>query len=117
MVKAVLAADPSLRGIPLYPVIAPAEETMPLIVYRRYGLDPEQVKSGRPADTTGVEMEIWTGSYEEGVELAERVRAALDGITATASGMRMRSCFLEDAYEDGTADGIHVQALKFRMRM
>ena len=81
------------------------------------GKDAQQVKTGRPATTCYVEMEVWSDRYEEGISIAEAIRTKLDGLTTEwADGaLRLRSCYLDNAYEDATQDGLYVQALRFRM--
>lgn len=106
-----------LPNVPVYAVRAPVEGTLPAVVYRRAELDAQQVKTGRPATTCYVEMEVWSDRYEEGISIAEAIRTKLDGLTTEwADGaLRLRSCYLDNAYEDATQDGLYVQALRFRM--
>lgn len=106
-----------LPGVPVYAVRAPLEGALPAVVYRRAELDAQQVKSGRPATTCYVEMEVWSDTYEQGIDIAETICSELDGRTYDwADGtLRLRSCYLDNAYEDATQDGLYVQALRFRM--
>lgn len=114
LVKILLEA--CLPDVPVYAGESPLEGSLPAVVYRRSELDSQQVKSGRPATACYVEMEVWSDTYEEGIDIAETIYANLDGKTCEwGSGLRLRQCFLDNAYEDATQDGLYLQALRFRM--
>lgn len=122
ILSAGLLVNALLRTLPevnVYPVMAPAEGEFPALVYRRADMAAHQVKDGRPADTSYIEMEIWTRSYAEGIDIAEKVRALFDNrrtLNETA-GLYMRSCFLDNAYENGTQEGLFVQYLRFVIKV
>lgn len=114
LVKTLL--EECIPDVPVYSGESPLEGKLPAVVYRRSELDAQQVKSGRPATACYVEMEVWSDSYEEGIDIAETICANLDGKTCEwSSGLRLRQCFLNNAYEDATQDGLYLQALQFRM--
>lgn len=115
LVKALLEA--CLPNVPVYAGESPLEGNLPAVVYRRAELDAQQVKSGRPATTCYVEMEVWSDTYEKGIDIAETIFANFEGRTATWNDGRiqLRSCYLENAYEDATQDGLYLQTLRFRM--
>lgn len=99
----------------IYPV-ATATADLPYITYRRTGMESQAVKGKPYNDTVAVEVCCYAATYGHSVELAERVRAALDGVSAQSDTLRMRSCALIDSEEDWEADA-YVQRLVFEMRM
>ena len=101
----------------IYPVMELIEAKRPYIVYRRTGMTVNPQKAGQPgADTVEMEVLCYTADYEEGLELAEMVREAMDYRQHEESGLRMRSCYLSDSSEfiEGEA---FVQKLVFLMKL
>ena len=86
------------------------------IVYRRTQLEQDPTKGRRGADTVGIEILCYTKGYTEGVELAEAVRGALDGVQGESDGLVMRSCYLADS-EDAWQDDAYVQQLVFNVKI
>lgn len=117
IVRAVLMGDPAVseRVKNVYPIVADASE-LPYIVYRRTGYEQTAVKSPKGGDTVHIEVLCLAASYLESVEIAEAVRAALDGMQAEYEGLTIRGCTLEDSSEDWEADA-YIQQLVFRCRM
>lgn len=117
LIYAVLAEDPevSKRVNKVYPVIDDEAE-LPYIIYRRTQLEKSPVKSERGADTVTIEVQCFTKDYADGVELAEAVRDALDGMQINHEGLVMRACDLVDSAEDW-ADDAYVQSLAFACKM
>lgn len=99
----------------VYPIVEDKAE-LPYIVYRRAQLEQGAVKSQRGNDTVTIEVQCYTAGYTEGVELAEAVRDALDGIQAEHEGLVMRSCILFDS-EEAWIDDAYVQSLVFKVKM
>ena len=116
IIRAVLAEDPEVaaRATKIYPVVTD-NARLPYVVYRRTQLEQTPTK-GRGADTVGIEVLCYTEQYVEGVELAEAVRAALDGTQAEIDGLAMRSCYLADS-EEGWQDDAFVQQLVFTVKI
>lgn len=86
LIREILLADTevSARCSRIFPV-ATDQAILPYILYRRTSMEPYPQKSGQPnADSTAVEVLCFTEKYGNGVELAEAVRGALDGIHATS---------------------------------
>lgn len=125
IVREILTEDTDVmaRCRKVFPV-ATDEAKLPYILYRRTSLEelptkqaPAAKQGGTGADTVALEVLCFTAGYGEGVELAEAVRAALDGVTAEGSnGLRMRSCILGDS-EEAWQDDAYVQQLVFNIKV
>ena len=99
----------------VFPVAA-FDAVLPYIVYSRTQLEQTPHTGTRPADMAAIEVLCFTEQYTDGVELAEAVRAALDGVQAEVDGARMRSCYLADS-EEAWADDAFVQRLIFNVKI
>lgn len=99
----------------VYPVVVD-EATLPYVVYRRSSLQHDPVKGRRGADTVTVEVVCYSKDYTSGVELAEAVRDALDGVQMTSDDIEMRSCYLSDSAESW-ADDAYIQDLIFTIKI
>lgn len=117
IIREILNSDPEVaaRTNKIFPV-AVDNADLPYVLYRRVQLEQVPVKDRRGADTVGIEIMCYTAQYTEGVELAEAVRAALDGRQAELDGLRMRSCFLSDS-EEAWQDDAYVQQLIFTVKI
>lgn len=100
----------------IFPVVID-QATLPYILYRRAAFDHNPIKAGFPgADTVHIEINVYTETYNEGVELAEAVRAALDYSKGEVPGLSMRSCVLTGS-EEGWEDDAYVQSLTFTIKI
>ena len=117
IIRAVLVEDPAVAAMTtkVFPVVVDTAK-LPYIVYRRTQLEQAPNKNHGGADTVGIEVICYTEQYLEGVELAEAVRAALDGKQAEADGLVMRSCHLTDS-EEGWQDDAYMQQLVFTIKI
>ncbi|MCM1484080.1 MAG: DUF3168 domain-containing protein [Muribaculaceae bacterium] len=117
LIRAVLTenADVAARTANVFPVVED-QAYLPYIVYRRSGLERAPVKSPHRNDTVTIEVQCYATGYTEGVELAEAVRSALDGVQIEHEGMVMRSCDLADS-EEAWADDAYVQTLIFECKL
>lgn len=117
LIRAVLIENPevSSRTSKVYPVVEDSAE-LPYIVYRRAGLEKGLVKNRRGNDSVMIEIQCYTAGYTEGVELAEAVRDALDGMEIEHEGLIMRACDLADS-EEAWIDDAYVQSLIFNCKM
>lgn len=117
IIRAVLIDNPEVmaRAGKIYPVVEDSAE-LPYVVYRRTSFEQGQVKGQRGNDSATIEVLCYTKGYTEGVELAEAVRDALDGISAEHEGLVMRSCYLTDS-EEGWQDDAYVQQLIFNVKL
>ena len=117
LIRAVLIENEEVatRASKVYPVVEDKAE-LPYIVYRRAQLEKGLVKNQRGNDTVAIEIQCYTKDYTEGVELAEAVRDALDGVQIEHEGLVMRSCDLADS-EETWIDDAYVQCLVFNCKM
>ena len=117
IIRAVFTEDPevSRRAGDVYPVVEDRAD-LPYIVYRRAQLEKDPVKNGRGHDTVTIEIQCYTKDYTEGVELAEAVRDALDGMQIEHEGQVMHACDLADS-EETWIDDAYVQCLVFSCKM
>lgn len=117
-VREILAGDEAVARFTgrIFPVAAD-QAVLPYILYRRAALDHDPSKGGQPgADTVLLELEVYTASYSEGVELAEAVRRALDYRQWESPGLRMRGCTLTGS-EEGWEDDAYIQSLTFTIKI
>lgn len=118
VIRAALLDDKDVmaRVNKIFPVATDSAQ-LPYISYRRAGFEQNPQKAGAPgADTIEFEVLCFTARYTEGVELAEAVRAALDHMTFTQEGLRLRSCTLTDS-EEAYQDDAYVQQLVFTVNI
>lgn len=117
IIRAILIEDSevSARVNKIFPVVEDSAE-LPYIVYRRTQLEQTPAKGRLGADTAGIEILCYTEHYTEGVELAEAVRNALDGVQGESDGLVMRSCYLTDS-EEAWQDDAYVQQLVFNVKV
>lgn len=101
----------------IYPVVSMTEDNFPCIAYARTSLVTEGVKTGRPADTAEVSVQVYSRSYAEAVVMAEAVRAALEGAEWDDGELRLRGCWLADATEDAMANGVYLEELIFEVKL
>ena len=121
-IRAVLTEDDGVgsrvRGI--YPIAADNTE-LPYITFRRTGHEQrpgykQTPVKGRPgSDTVHIEVVCRAATYLESVDIAEAVRAALDGVQAEHGGLPIRSCTMVDSSEDREADA-YIQLLVFECK-
>lgn len=100
----------------IFPVMIQTSAELPYIVYSRTGLNARSVKEHRSSDEVEVEVACYTGRYDEGIRLAEAVRAAIDGCQAEYGDLFMSKCILTSASEGYSADAF-VQYLVFNIKV
>lgn len=78
-----LQSDPAVAAViagRVYPVIAPASAALPFLTWRRQAVQREQTLSGPMGmPTVTLAVDIYAEGYEAVRELADAVRACLDG--------------------------------------
>ena len=118
IIRDMLLKDPEVkkRTNKVFPVVTDTA-VLPYILYRRAAMEQNQTKAGYPgADTVVIEVVCYTEKYADGIELAEAVRAALDGKQGEKDGVVMRSCMLSDS-EEGYDSDAYAQQLVFRVKI
>lgn len=91
----------TIIGSRIYPVLAPASASLPLVTWRRSGIQREQTLGapmGVPRVT--VEYSIYGQTYEQAREVADAMRVVLDGYGGTADNTTVRQTSLEDESDD-----------------
>ena len=119
IIASILSSDETLLGLGItdvFPTVLEKEAVLPYISYQRTGMSQQTVKTGMGADTAQITISCFAAEYEDSLEIAEAVRAALDGKQATYEDMRMRSCFLDGGSEDW-ADDAYIQELVFNVKI
>lgn len=90
-----------LIGTRVYPVLAPATASLPMVTWRRTGINREQTLGapmGVPRVT--VEYSIYGTTYEQAREVADAMRVVLDGYGGTADNTTVRQTSLENESDD-----------------
>ena len=109
-------ADVSRIATKVFPVVTD-KATLPYGAYRRSRLEHNPTKAKNPgADTVQIDINCYAATYQESVELAEAVRAALDYAQGEKDGLVMRSCILADG-EELYEDDAYVQSLTFKVQI
>ena len=90
-----------LVGFRVFPIIAPVSAQLPFILYQRSTIERNQTLSV-PAGVPRVSMQIdtYAATYEEAREIADALRANLDGWTGSAYGVEVKHIAL-DTERDG----------------
>ena len=118
IIRGILIADADVSRIAkkVFPVVTDKAE-LPYVAYRRSRLEHNTTKAKNPgADTVQIDINCYAATYQESVELAEAVRAALDYSQGEKDGLVMRSCTLADGEEIYENDAF-VQCLTFRVQI
>lgn len=91
----------TLIGARIYPVLAPASAALPLVTWRRSGIQREQTLGGpmgMPRVT--VEYSIYGTTYENAREIADAMRVVLDGYGGTDGTTTVKQTSLENESDD-----------------
>ncbi len=108
-------AEVMARTNKVFPVVTD-KATLPYVAYRRSRLEHNPVKGTQGADTVQIDVLCFAAKYEDGVQLAEAVRQALDGKQVTKDTLIMRSCTIaggEEYYENDA----YIQELNFIIKV
>ena len=91
----------SLVSARIYPVLAPATASLPFVTWRRVAIRRQQTLGapmGMPV--TSVEYSIFGSTYEQAREVADVMRAVLDGYGGTANNTEVKQTSLEQESDD-----------------
>ena len=120
----ILANDSDVTDITstrIYPNVAKQSTTFPFLVYQTTGIDPNDTKDGvSTVDGNSFEVLCFADTYTEAVDLAQKVRVALDRKSGTYNTIEVQSIQYEGSSEHfdvkGDNRGIYVQSLSFDLR-
>ena len=120
----ILANDSDVAAIVstrIYPNVAKQSTTFPFLVYQTTGIDPNDTKDGvSTVDGNSFEVLCFADTYTEAVDLAQKVRVALDRKSGTYNTIEVQSIQYEGSSEHfdvkGDNRGIYVQSLSFDLR-
>lgn len=115
IIRAILQEAIGDKATAIFPVVADTA-TLPYIQYRRVAMQQNLTKGRPAADEAQIEVNCYAGTYAGSIELAEEVRAALDGMRSEYGGMVMRSCYLADA-EEYYDEEAFIQRLTFNVKI
>lgn len=99
----------------IYPLIADEGTTFPFIIYKRTGLTPESTKDNTN-ENVSVEINIASSNYSESIDLAIKVRKALEHKKGTYSDIAIEDIVIDDATEDFIEDTF-IQTLTFKIEL
>lgn len=95
------SAVSALIGTKVYPVIAPASATLPFVTWRRVAVRRQQTLAapmGMPV--TSIEYSIFGSTYEQARDVADAMRAVLDGYGGSANNTEVKQTSLEQESDD-----------------
>lgn len=104
VLRSALVASPAvsaLIGTKVYPVIAPASATLPFITWRRVAVRRQQTLAapmGMPV--TSIEYSIFGSTYEQARDVADAMRAVLDGYGGSENNTEVKQTSLEQESDD-----------------
>lgn len=74
----------------------PQGASFPAITFQRISNAPEDTKDGvSTLDVIRIDVDIWNDNYEDGRDLADKVRTALDRKSGTFAGRKIQSIRFE----------------------
>ena len=111
----------SLVSTRIYPNVAKQSSAFPFIVYQTTSTEPTNTKDGvSPLDIISLEVLCFSETYTQAVDLAVKVRNALDRNTGTHNTIITQGLSFTGADEHfdikGQGEGIYVQSLTFNFR-
>ncbi|MAO21281.1 MAG: hypothetical protein CMJ25_11070 [Phycisphaerae bacterium] len=90
-----LLSDTDLRAIVdnrIFPEVAQQDAVLPYVVYNISSNEPSDTKrEPSKLDTAQIEVNLYSTSYSECIDMATHVRAALDRVRGTYSGVNVQS--------------------------
>lgn len=113
------ASEPlrALVGTRLYPVAADQGTTMPYVTYHRTALATEYTYDGAGPDTVSVSFRIVAGGYQAATEIAEEIRAALEGVRSAYGDFEVRDAEVVNSVDAYDVDiDAYVLTLDMRFR-
>ena len=94
-----LKADEAVKALVadrVYPVMAPEDVDAPYIVYRRMGTARAETMAGAGTPDPRFRLKCWANDYEQAIQLADAVRARMDGKPGDWGDIHVQRVKLED---------------------
>ena len=99
----------------IFPVVTDVAE-LPYVAYRRTGTEQISVKGyNTGAEKVSVQVNCYSASYGESIDIAEKVRSILDGASCQQDDICVRSIVMQNAEETWESDAF-VQKLFFEIK-
>lgn len=115
VINALLNADRSLSemiGNRVFPIVSKEGTQYPFVVYRRNSVTPTYCKDGLASETASVDIVIASNTYTDSIEVADRVRAAIDKRACVFQDTTVSNIEMTTAEED-FVDDTYIQTLNF----
>ena len=102
------AALIALVGAKIYPVRFPQTTTMPCVVFQR--IDTPRELTHDTSGATGTlahprfQFEVWAETYENGKDIVDVLRAALNGKTGDVGGVTVRAALVDNESVEYSTD-------------
>lgn len=115
VINALLNADRSLSemiGNRVFPIVSKEGTQYPFVVYRRNSVTPTYCKDGLASETASVDVVIASNTYTNSIEVADRVRAAIDKRACVFQDTTVTNIEMTTAEED-FVDDTYIQTLNF----
>lgn len=109
----ILSGDTVLTGTlgtDIYPLVAEEGANFPFAIYGRYSLQAGVNKDG--SDSISVGVGVYATDYDEGLDIASRIRTVFTSFRGTAGGFSIDSIKLDEAIEK-YEDGVFSQLMTF----
>lgn len=114
-----LQSSPTIKGAVedrIFPLVADIETLFPFIIYKRTNIEPFNTKDRFHSESVDIEIIVAAESYIKSIEVAEMVRAELEGKRIESEGFRVQDIRLTGASED-YADDTFIQNLTFNIQL
>lgn len=115
VINALLNADTNLSemiGNRVFPIVSKEGTQYPFVVYRRNSVTPTYCKDGLASETASVDVVIASNTYTSSIEVADRVRAAIDKRACVFQDTTVTNIEMTTAEED-FVDDTYIQTLNF----
>lgn len=121
LIYARLSQDQSLEALTgkdkIFPIVAENETKFPFITYVRTGISPAtQTKDGRIEDTVTFQVSVCSDSYNESLDIADKVRELLEIKLISSTDLSMIETYMTgitEIYDSST----YMQQMQFTTRV
>lgn len=101
-------------GITSYPVVAPENTTLPVVIYERT-FTTMYTKDSRVIDTNTVDIYVLAEEYKDAVELAKDIESLLTGVAGIVESIPIVDSRLISGAEVYDS-GVYIQRLTFEIK-